>query len=257
LNGAFAWNGTTVNICTADGSQDNFDVKQKDENIYVSWADGRPGVSPGYYDIYAQKLDTTGYQYWMPDGIEIASFNTYIPFPMLVVLDDNSIIVDHQSNVSGFMAQMVDPAGNLPWGPEAIKISSSIYNPFYQMHNIFQSEESTIAVWNKSASGGGADGVYISRIDLLTALDEQQSPTEMTISPNPASDYLQLRFPENVQVSKVFLYTITGQIMAEREINTSEVHGSINLETFSLSPGPYFVRAISDQATFVQKVIVQ
>jgi hypothetical protein len=127
-SGSFLWGGEVLNVCAADGSQTNFHLKRKDMYIFITWADGRPGTDPGNYDIYAQKMDTTGFFYWTPDGNQVASFNTYIPHPMLEILDDYSIFVNHQSTQAGFMAQWSLPPtarchGDRKQGRSALQLS--------------------------------------------------------------------------------------------------------------------------------------
>lgn len=254
--GAFDWNGNTVMICGADGSQSNFNMKRKDNYIYVTWADGRTGTDPGYYDIFAQRMDTTGYLIWQPDGIQVASFNTYIPYPMLEILDDYSIVVNHQSTVAGFMAQMVDAAGTLPWGPEARQISTTAFNPFYQLHKVFQSEENIIVVWNKAASGGGSDGVYISNLSLFTGIDETAKQESFDIYPNPANDVLQISIPEDYEKAVFSIYDANGQVVFTEEFNV-KANMPLTIGTSGFSPGIYFMRLVSDQGTSVRKAILK
>lgn len=254
--GAFAWGGNTVDICSSAGEQTNFDLKQKDMYVFVTWADGRPGTDPGYYDIYAQKLDTTGYLIWTPNGNLVASFNTYVPYPMLEVLDDYSIVVDHQSTVAGFMAQLVDTEGNLPWGLGAREIADKNYNPFYGNHSLFQSGENLIAVWNKSNPSGGADGVFIANIDLYTGLKEPSSGQSFTVYPNPAKDYVEINLDKNAEALTVSLYSISGKLIESRDV-TGVNEKSVRLNVSELPAGVYFVRMIGIKRSNDLKVVIQ
>jgi hypothetical protein len=257
LNGAFAWGGNTVNVCTAGGSQENFHMKQKDLYLYVAWADGRPGIDPGYYDIYAQKLDTTGYIYWSPDGIEIASFNTYGPYPMIEVLDNYSIIVNHQSTVAGFMAQKVEGSGSLPWGANAYQVSIPTFNPFYQMHTLFQSDENTIVAWNKAASGGGSDGVYITRIDAFTGISEVDESHSILVFPNPASDKVEIRLDEDDPVQSVSLFDPAGRCVASMHISQTGPGNPVVFDISGYSPGIYQVKATGSNKIMTEKLILR
>jgi hypothetical protein len=254
-DGSFAWGGNTVNICTAAGSQDKFHIKGKDMYIYVTWADGRPGVSPGNYDIYAQKLDTTGYLYWNPDGLEAASFNTYIPHPILEVLDDYSIVIDHQSTIAGFMAQKVENDGTLPWGPDARQISTNNFNPFYEMHNLFQSGDNVITVWNKAAASGGSDGVYIARTDIMTGMKEPEAQAYFTVFPNPAGEKIEVAMKKELQNGSVHLFNATGQLIGSKEFSMPAEKAGFDVS--SLAPGIYFVQVISASFVQEQKIIIR
>jgi len=259
-NGVFDWGGNVVNICDADGEQGQFDLKRKGMYNYITWADARPGVDPGNFDIYAQKIDTSGNIYWAENGIEVSSFNTYIPYPLMAIQDDNSLIINHQSTVAGFMAQKVADDGSLPWGAEAEQICTSDFNPFYQQHAVFLSDNNTIAVWNKEASGGGSDGIYITRIDSTgtTGIGSFENDLEdFGVSPNPAYDYFEISLPSRIGTTSLSIYNSEGRLIESTQLQITGKHQKIKFKTFNLPSGVYIIKLISGSEINSEKLIIR
>jgi len=162
-DGSWAWAGSTTEICTFDGVQKNFYWEKQGDNYYITWADGRPGMV-GYYAIYGQKFDITGQTLWQEDGIQIADLNTYLPYPKFALDSDLNMYACHQSTLAGYVAQKVADNGTLQWDADGQQLTITDFNPFYEKHQEFLSGTNLLAAWVKPWSGGGTDGVYITRI---------------------------------------------------------------------------------------------
>ncbi|MCB0807327.1 MAG: hypothetical protein KDC05_16145, partial [Bacteroidales bacterium] len=106
-DGTQGWNGNVFPISDVEGQQTIFDLHKSGNYYFITWSDGRPGVDPGNYDIYAQIFGMDGNMMWADDGIPVMSFNTYIPHPKMGVTPDNSLVIAHQSTVAGYTAQKV------------------------------------------------------------------------------------------------------------------------------------------------------
>jgi hypothetical protein len=180
-NGTPAWAGATTIVCGADGAQDQVNWQQDENFYYVCWGDGRPGVSPGYYDIYAQKIDkVTGSAQWNTDGIEVFSQSTYKPYPECVVTAAGEMIVFNEASIGlgGFSGMKINSDGTLAWDSPVI-VDNINYLPFYSDYQIIISEPNVIVTWAETNPSGGADGIYISGLpnpmvtiyDTVTACD--------------------------------------------------------------------------------------
>lgn len=256
-NGSFAWGGKTLKICTANGNQSNFFARKKGDMFYICWGDGRPGVSPGNYDIYAQKFDINGTLQWAENGIEVISLNTYIPYPEFAFANDNSMIVCHQASI-GFIAQKVLDNGTVAWGENGEQISVPAFNPSYQEHTEVQSGNNTIAVWALSNQLGGSDNIYITRIDNLDVTAKKElSAFGLNIYPNPASENFTIEIPENMGNSSVYLFNTYGREVFHSVLNGNAQLNRITIPTSELAPGVYVARIGNGKKQFSKKVVVQ
>lgn len=257
-DGTFAWNGNSLAICTADGEQSRFYLKKNEDNYYITWADGRPGVSPGNYDIYAQKFDMNGNYLWAENGIEVISLNTYIPYPEFDFSDNNSMIICHQAVNIGFIAQKVLDDGTVVWDAEGSLICIPTYSPFYSEHVEVQAGDKTIAVWAKTNPGGGSDNIYITRVDDNPSTGVYEShPEKIRIFPNPAADMITLVLPENLKESSISIFDSYGKEVFRTENFLNYNTGSFKISTSKLPTGLYIVEVKSGNKIYSEKFMVK
>jgi hypothetical protein len=177
LDGTFAWNGDAISVCTYQGSQTNFTWIKKDDNYYIAWADGRPGLV-GYYGIFAQKLNISGQTAWAADGVLVADLNTYGPYPRITFGSDDYLYISHQSTVHGYVFQKLDTDGNVQWNAIGEQVANTSFAPSATDRIEFVSDENLLAVWVKPITSGGQDGIYINKVaDLSPVTIIQQFET--------------------------------------------------------------------------------
>jgi hypothetical protein len=256
-DGLMGWNGATIDLCVAEGTQGNFFWKKSGDNYYLVWADGRPGVSPGYSDIYAQKFDVNGNTYWAVNGIEVASFNTYIPYPKFEFSDNNSIIVCHQSTVAGFVAQKVLNDGTLAWDPDGNQICTTSFNPFYGEHIEVQSGANVVAVWAKSNPSGGSDNIHITRIDNTGTTDEGEwNDEQMRFYPNPVTDEVLVVLQADSKNTVISIFDSFGKEVIHSSAILLSNNNVIAISVSTLPAGLYIVRIKSGNEIHCQKLMV-
>jgi hypothetical protein len=257
-DGDYAWSGPTIPICAIDGLQENFFWKKSGDNYYITWADSRPGTIPGNYDIYVQKFDINGTVYWTENGVPVISLNTYIPYPKFNFLEDNSMIVCHQSNTVGFVAQKVLDDGTVDWDEDGSLICTSIYNPFYDEHVEVHSGNKVISVWAKSNPGGGSDNIYISRIDNTeTNGVGELNAKQIQIYPNPASTEVTVVLPETMNNAEVSLIDFSGKEIHRNIFLPNTLDNILLISTINLASGLYLIRIKSENEIISQKLIVK
>jgi hypothetical protein len=119
------WIDDGVSYCTAPQSQYGAHmVTDTSGNSIVAWPDFRDG----YWAIYAQKIDPSGNALWASDGIRLGRSicdEVVLTGPRVAVLCNEygeAVVAWYGivGGVTGACAQLVDPAGNLEWGPEGI-----------------------------------------------------------------------------------------------------------------------------------------
>jgi len=256
-DGSRAWNETTMPVCVADGTQGNFFWKKSGDNYYITWADGRPGTDPGFYDIFAQKFDENGAVYWTENGVPVASLNTYLPYPEFDFSDDNGMIICHQSTVAGFVAQKVNDDGTIAWDEDGNMICSTINAPFYAEHVEVRSGDKVISAWAKANPSGGSDNIYITRVDDAGTVGiKELKENQIHIYPNPATDEITLVLPGTMKNAELNLYDFSGKELRNfLPTNTSD--NSLRISTNGLLSGTYLLRIKTGNDNITHKLIVK
>jgi hypothetical protein len=254
-DGSFGWGGGIHILCGAEGTQANLSIRRTGSTYYAAWADARPGVSPGWYDIYMQKLDTAGAFHWAQDGIEVASFNTYDPHTRLTLDAEGNIVLVYQSNVTGYIGQKITPDGQLPWGPEAMLVTNTTLMPAHVDHTIFASGDNTIAAW--ASSSGNASDIYISRVDeVIYANVPSLSSGSFTVGPNPASEKITVTIPAGTASGEINLFNASGKLVRKTQFDQKSGHSTVTFNINDLPAGFYFLRLTTGRESWESKVII-
>ncbi len=120
-NGVPQWTSNGVSICTESNTQG---VQQMCSDgtggAIITWIDDR--ASAGNYDLYAQRVLSTGAVDWTPNGVIISTFINMLPS----ICSDGSggAIITWQS--SDLMAQKVNPSGVVQWAIDGVPLTSTL-----------------------------------------------------------------------------------------------------------------------------------
>ena len=125
-NGYEKWLTNGIAICTSSGTQKSSSIISSgvDGSAIITWEDNRMGN----YDIYAQKVDSSGNVLWTTNGIAVCSKTTNQKNPK--ISSDNAggaIIVweDSLNNYWDISAQRISSTGNLLWTSTGVSICNS------------------------------------------------------------------------------------------------------------------------------------
>lgn len=124
-NGARKWTTNGMAICSHTASQTSSAIVDAgDGSAIITWVDARAGN----YDIYAQKVDSSGNILWTANGIQVCSKSTKQKNPRIT--NDNAggaIIVweDSISNYWDIYAQRISESGVLLWISTGVPICTS------------------------------------------------------------------------------------------------------------------------------------
>lgn len=257
-DGSFAWISSTLPICALDGAQGIFFWKKSGDNYYITWADSRPGTSPGNYDIYAQKFGKNGTVYWSENGVLTSSVNTYLPYPEFDLNEDNSMVICHQSTSAGYVVQKVLDDGTVVWDENGHQVCIPTFNPFYGEHVEVFTGNKVISVWAKSNPIGGSDDIYITRVDNSGTIGVAELKTEKTqIFPNPATNEVIVVLAENSKDAVVRLIDITGKEVVRKIVATRAPDNRLRISTSDLESGTYVICIERENEIVSHKLIVK
>jgi hypothetical protein len=133
-SGKVKWDANGVGICTEKEDQDNLQVVADGNNgSVITWQDRRNGTD---YDIYAQRIDSTGRIQWTANGIEICTAEYDQRGPRLVSDTTGGAVITWQDKRNGndydIFTQRVDSSGTVQWTANGIAIctaANSQYDP--------------------------------------------------------------------------------------------------------------------------------
>ncbi len=163
-NGYEKWLTNGVAICTYTGTQKSSAIISGgiDGSAIITWEDNRAGN----YDIYAQKIDSSGNVLWTTNGIAVCSKTTNQKNPK--ISSDNAggaIIVweDSLNNYWDISAQRISSSGNLLWTSTGVNICNSPNaqnNPKIDVDGL----GGAVIVWQDKRNNVDYD-IYAQRID--------------------------------------------------------------------------------------------
>lgn len=88
-------------------------------------------------------------------------------------------------------------------------------------------------------------------VNVTTTTTDDMMTTTVKVSPNPASDYIQIECQENI--FKVNIYDTNGKIVIGEEVNSKK----IIISNKNLIPGIYFAQILTNKSSTIQKIIIR
>jgi hypothetical protein len=246
-DGNFAWSGQYRNICDASGAVSNSWVIMHQNNLYVTWSDGRPGAVGAF--IYLQKIDTAGNALWTPNGVQICNVSAYIPYPKVAPSGNNVVTTYKVSN--GYRAQLTQPDSTPLWGANGIVVNVPD-PPFYGDYNLVTSPDGSVAAfWSTSNDIGAA---RVRPYGTISSVEMSQT-TSFAISPNPVSERMTITLPEHQGEARVTVTNMAGMEVASRRVEPGS--RAIIIERGGLAEGVYVVRVASGTNVAMRKIFIQ
>ncbi len=106
------------------------------------------------------------------------------------------------------------------------------------------------AVWDAASPSVKDTLTFILAVNDPQAINEIQNQSSFSIFPNPASDFINIRSKNNF---KFYITDISGKEI----LNTVKETNHISVSTSELSAGVYLVKAISNNFSATQKLILR
>ncbi len=125
--GATRWTINGVPICTAPDDQSSLSaISDGTGGAIVAWQDARGSIN---YDIYSQRVDSTGYTRWTTDGAPVCTGPEDQRSPIMVSGNSSGAIIawrDARSSTSyDIYGQSVDSTGSARWSVNGVPVCTA------------------------------------------------------------------------------------------------------------------------------------
>ena len=191
--GNLLWGTNGIEICNAVGVQTDpkIDPDSVSGGVIIAWVDKRNLVD---YDIYAQKIDSTGTILWTNDGVPVCTApGNQSAQDILSTPATNGVIVTWKDDRSGdydIYAQRLDPTGAPQWANNGVAICTSLHSQLNP--NIVDDlaggavicwQDSSFIDWDVKSQRINNSGVVqwaVDGVNVCTAADNQTSPKNVS-----------------------------------------------------------------------------
>ncbi len=162
-SGAVQWIANGSAICIAAGGQENPQLTSDGVGgAIVTWKDNRSGN----YDIYAQRVNSSGFVQWTANGIAICTTSGAQDNSQLISDGVGGVIITWEDNRSGnydIYAQRVNSSGAVQWAANGSAICTAA-SAQYSPQIISDGSGGDIITWYDYRSGTGSD-IYAQRVN--------------------------------------------------------------------------------------------
>lgn len=165
--GDVQWAANGVAICTGDEGQYKPQISSDGTgNAIITWLDDRDAVDSYDWDIYAQRVDSTGDVQWITNGVPICTVSGSKVEPQICSDSTGGAIitwVDSRSTNNSVYGQSVNSSGDLQWAANGVPISTTTgYMGTVQICS--DGTDGVIITWQDERSFGNRD-IYAQRIN--------------------------------------------------------------------------------------------
>ncbi len=167
-NGTLLWAPAGMPVCTAVGVQIYAEILPDNAGgAYITWArDGRTLMS-NVFDVYIQRMNSSGNPMWLTDGINVSSVPGDQRGPKIIHDASDGIIVswefyDGSSSVDIY-AQRFSSGGVAQWTPNGIAVCTEATEAQFNQVSVSDNNGGAIITWSDYRVSD--DDIYAQRID--------------------------------------------------------------------------------------------
>lgn len=163
-NGSAQWTTNGVVVVNVAGNQFSPSIASDGAGgMVVVWQDYRNGTD---FNIYAQRLDTSGAELWAANGIEISAALGNQVSSSIVMSGTDAFIIgweDYRNGNSDIYAQRVSAVGSVSWNANG-SIVCTVTGNQNSPQMVADDSNGAILAWRDYRSGSSAD-IYLQRIN--------------------------------------------------------------------------------------------
>ncbi|MBY9008996.1 MAG: hypothetical protein KGD74_03920 [Candidatus Lokiarchaeota archaeon] len=162
-SGDVQWKTSGIAICNAIYSQKQIQIcSDGNEGAFIVWSDERDS---GNYDIYAQRINSSGDVLWGLNGTAICTTSENQGLPQLCSDGNGGIIITWgDGRGSGPYAQRINSTGDAQWVINGIDVITYPYNQV-SPRICSDGDGGAIIHWDDQRADGEYDGIYAQRIN--------------------------------------------------------------------------------------------
>ncbi len=161
--GNVLWLANGNPVCTAFNAQSSpFIIPDGAGGVIVAWQDFRSG---NVLDIYAQRVDATGYIQWAADGEPVCTGKTNLALNHMIPDGAGGAIIawhDRRNATMDIFAQRISSTGAALWTANGVAVSAAAGN---QMYPAIASEGTNGAIITWQDNRSGANDIYAQRVN--------------------------------------------------------------------------------------------
>ena len=251
--GSFVWTPQfKATVGLANTGQNRPHATFYNNKLYIVWMDNRVANQT---TVYAQAYNSSGATQWLTDGVELGENNYYYSYPKIAVSDSNAVLVAYNNpSLQSIVGHRIKSNGTLAWPLSGIDLATDhswiSYNSITAINDtngcnaIFWNESSTSHIWGAKIC---SNGVLVNTID--------NSKPDFEISPNPASDNLNIKLGSILNSTAISIIDMNGKIIME--MNIPEPINELNLDLKGLAKGIYALSITSKDIRQTKKLIIK
>ncbi len=187
-NGLAKWSTNGIAICTELGIQKSNNITSGgiDGSSIIAWEDGRSGN----YDIYAQKVDSSGNILWGTNGLLVCNRSTNQKNPKIISDNAGGAIIVWEDSASFYFdvyAQRISSAGVVQWLANGVSICNAPnqqQNPTLDIDGLggaiitWQDKRSNVDydIYAQQINAAGSIGWAANGIIICNAVNTQSNP---------------------------------------------------------------------------------
>ncbi len=123
-SGVVQWTADGVLVCAANEDQTDPGITEDGSGgAVIGWLDHRVT----YFDIYAQRINSSGVPQWAADGVAVCATEGYQYFHGIVTDGSGGGILLWADNLSRIFARRINSAGTPQWAADGVEICSETY----------------------------------------------------------------------------------------------------------------------------------
>lgn len=270
--GNVKWTANGVAICTAQyGGSHPTIASDGSGNSIITWEDLREGSLN--FDIYGQKIDSSGIVKWIVDGVAICTATGNQVVPKIISNGSGGAIISWGDKRAGgafgdIYAQKINASGIVQWAVDGVAISTAVKD---QNTPVLVSDGSAGAI----ITWGDKRNDFISAYDIYTQQVNSNGDLGIVTGiaevpgnvadialwqnyPNPAHGKITIAFEiKNSQMVSLKVYDLFGNEVSTL-VNEKKSAGKyeVDFDVSEISPGIYFYILQGSSLELIRKMII-